>query len=196
MNNSNSKLYRVRVPAGEVLPIKISGRHVSVVATPIPLIVRIGDMSENDFLSGQGVSFDAGESFDRVEVSHKGDAAIFVEIWIGWVAFVDNRRDNIESPTITVGRAFIQIGANAIIDLIPEITGSRIRRKALIISNYDPAITIFVSDSSSANVNKGNIIARVGREEAIILPISEACRLRNDTGAPVSCSVGEIYWTR
>lgn len=194
MITNTSQLYRVPLLPGRPNVFPVTGRHFFVVSAPVTLKVKIGEMVTNDFVASQGVSFDAPEYFENIEITHSEAVAIEVELWIGAVAFIDNRRDNIESPTVCVGWTGTELAAapdaGSTVTFTPAFTGGKIRRKAVVVANYDAALTVNICDPA------GNIVSPVRPNETITLPISAAFKLINPNGAPVSCSVGEIYWTR
>lgn len=189
-----SQLYRVPLLPGRPNSFPVTGRHFFVVSSPVTLKVKIGEMVTNDFVASQGVSFDAPEYFTNIEITHAETVPVEVELWIGAVAFIDNRRDNIESPTVSVGWTGTSLaaspGVGSTVTFTPSLTGGKIRRKAVVVANYDPALTINICDTA------GNIVSPVRTGESITLPISGAFKLINPNGAAVACSVGEIYWTR
>lgn len=194
MISNSSQLYRITLPAGAPSVLPVMGRHFFVVSAPVPLKVKIGEMPASDMVAGQGVSFDDPEFFTVTEITHTSPAAITVDLWVGTVAFIDNRRDNIESPTVAAGWSGTSLAASpaagSSVTFTPDFTGGKIRRKAVIVANYDPALTINICDMA------GNIVSPVRTGETITLPISAPFKLINPNGAPISCSVGEIYWTR
>lgn len=184
------KLY---LKAGQTLQQSVAGLFLQYIAGVSPIFIRKDGESFDEYWPGNGTGSGAFTSFEV-----RNPAAFDVEIWL-WVdrvEWLDNRRDNVESPTEAVGRAFTSIAASGLVDLLPDLTAPRIRRKAITVTNLDATVSIFVSDSSSANAGRGNIIAAVFPQSSVILPISEPCRLRNDTGAAVSCAVGDVYWLR
>lgn len=195
MQTKNSNLYTIPLLPGQNA-FNHPGRFFRLIESPVPITVKLGDMSAFQMQPGQGVPFPEGEEFIRYELINSLPELIVISYWCGYVDFTDDRRDNIESRTEVVGRGITQILGNTTLDLIPQITGSRTRRKALIVSNLDPAVSLLVSDFSAADAGRGNLVTSVFRESSVILPISEPCRLRNDTGAPVSCVVSDVYWLR
>lgn len=194
MISNSSQLYRITLPAGAPSVLPVMGRHFFVVSSPVTLKVKIGEMPANDFVAGQGVSFDEPEFFTNTEITHASAVPVTVELWIGTVAFIDNRRDNMESPTVAAGWTGTSLAASpaagSTVTFTPDFTGGKIRRKEVVVANYDPALTINICDAA------GNIVSPVRTGETIVLPISDTFKLINPNGAPVACSVGEIYWRR
>lgn len=194
MISKTSQLYRVPLLPGRPNVFPVTGRHFFVVSSPVTLAVKIGEMVRNDFVAAQGVSLDDPDFFTEIEITHAEAGPVEVELWIGSVAFIDNRRDNIESPTVAVGWTGTELaaspGAGSTVTFAPDLKNGKIRRKAIVVANYDAALTINICDTA------GRIVSPVRTGESITLPISGAFKLINPNGAPVSCSVGEIYWTR
>lgn len=188
--SKDAKMYRNHPLNPGRNPIKLHGRHFTLVSSPVPLGVKLGDMPENDLVSGQRLALDAPDEFDRVELVNPTAEMIRADFWIGHIAFYDDRRDNIESPTQAVAWAGTEIPATDEVAFPPLLVAGRIRRKAIVVSNRDPALNLEITDAD------GNIVCRVGPEESIMLPLSEACSVKNENGAPVACNVGEIYWLR
>ena len=194
MISKTSQLYRVPLLPGRPNVFPVTGRHFFVVSSPVTLAVKIGEMVRNDFVASQGVSFDDPDFFTEIEITHAESVPVEVELWIGSVAFIDNRRDNIESPTSCLGWTGTELAAapaaGSKVTFTPNTAAGRLRRKAVVVANYDPALTINICDTAE------NIVSPVRTGESITLPISGAFKLINPNGAPVACSVGEIYWTR
>lgn len=192
-----SQLYTIPLAASSTLRLMNPGRFWELVSAPAPIGVKVGEMPEVLLSPGQGLGpWQAPDEFDGYELRNPLAEAITIQFWCGYVGFTDNRRDNTESPTESVGRGITSIAGTTATDLVPVITGTRIRRKAVIVSNFDAAVSIYVSDYTPADSGKGNIVATVGPGQCVILPISEPCRLKNTTAGAVSCAVADIYWLR
>ena len=93
-----------------------------------------------------------------------------------------------EPSTEGVGWSGTSIGATSGQTFTPQLTGQRTRRKAVIVSNLDPAANLQLRDASN------NIIAYVGPAEKMIFPISETVIVFNPGGSAISCAIGEVYW--
>ena len=86
-------------------------------------------------------------------------------------------------------QALTNVPAASTVWLDPQLTGLRFRRKAVVISNEDAAVSLWFVDEA------GNLITRIPPDREMILPVSGKIGVRNVSGAPVSVSVGGIYWT-
>lgn len=94
-----------------------------------------------------------------------------------------------EPSTVAISYDLASIGASDTAWLEPKLTGLRFRRKAVIVANEDPAVSLWLVDET------GKRVTRIPPDREIILPVSEKVGIENPTGATVSISAGGIYWT-
>lgn len=94
-----------------------------------------------------------------------------------------------EPDTVAISYDLAEVPASDTVWLPPQLTGLRFRRKAVVVANESPAVSLHLVDED------GNKIVRVPGDREIMLPISGRVGLKNETGAPVAVSVGGIYWT-
>ena len=186
----HGSLRRVAVPAGQKNAFSSSGRFLRVIESPVPVEIRLDDQPGSDFGAGTGLQFPEGEGFQRVEITNSASFDIVVVLWLGFVDYVDNRQALIEPETEFASNAATQIAAGATLALPPALTGLRMRRKAVNVSNMDAALLLELLDP--AGVRGMSIPGGY----TVTLPVSREVRVRNPNGAPVAVAISEIYWTR
>lgn len=178
------------IPANGILALNVPGRYCYLVDAASRIGMRIGDQPESLFAPGSGVAFPEGSDFERVELRNPTGAAQQVSVWVGYSEFVDRRIALIEPETELVAWSGTQIGAASGVTFPPVLTTPRVRRKALLIDNQDPALPLHVRDVA------GNVAFHVRAETTITVPASGIVEVFNPAGAPVACSVCEIYWVQ
>lgn len=134
-----------------------------------------------------GERFPMEQAFGRLEIQNYG-AKTSLRIWAGWGEYVDRRFEMLEAHTAAVGWNGSEIPAMDHVDFVPMSGGGYIRRKSILITNLDPNENLRVTDQAN------NTLLSVFPRTTITLPLADTIRINNDTGAPVSCNVGEIYY--
>lgn len=192
--HSSLYTFTLQPGAGKVLPQVIPGQYWSYVEGTGPILVRLDEQPAS--LIDPGVTLFAGEGqqFDRFEMSNPTGLAMTIVVWIGYTDRIDRRRNQIEAPTefVPVPSAAPYVGgvlaATSQLDLPGNPTTTRIRRKAIVVVNLDPAIALELCDAA------GVVGAVVRATESVTLPISGFVRIKNSSGAPVACHLSEIWW--
>lgn len=136
-----------------------------------------------------GEKFDEGDEFTRIEVRNYGPATT-IKLWTGWGEYIDRRYELMEAPTTLKGWDAVaqEIPEMGYVDFVPQHGDGLIRRKSIIITNLDPNENLRITDTDD------HTFMTVFPRTSITLPPSNTVRINNDTGAAISCNVGEIYY--
>jgi len=136
-----------------------------------------------------GEEFPIEQAFSRLEFLNRG-AAVTIRVWAGWGRYIDRRFEMVEA--LTKGKGWDaeaqEIPANDHIDFVPVTGNGVISRKSIIITNLDPNENLRLEDTD------GNTFLTVFARTSITLPLSDTIRIANDTGAAISCNVGQINY--
>lgn len=181
----------LKIAAGKTEPVNAEGNNFHVVFAPVPIEVRWANGGEFGFYEqGAGVrDIPGGQTFRRLEVRNPTVGDITVVIYVGGPIYSDARSSVIEPRTEYDAWTGTQINAATGQTFSGVPSGSRIRRKAIQITNLDATLNLQVRDSA------GHVGLIVFPETSITLPISEAVEIYNANGAAVACAVSEIFWT-
>lgn len=185
-------IYKLYLKAGQTLPQTIAGNYLQYVDGSAPVEIRKVGGSWDQYWIGTGTG---NERFTGFEVRNPAAYEVAIYLWVDTVEFIDRRRNQIEAPTefapvqdvagIYVGGAIL---GNQALDLSGAAGAGRVRRKAVQISNLDPAQNLLLQD----NAGRTGFIVRPG--ESITQPISGFLRIKNAQTDPVACAVSEIWW--
>jgi len=136
-----------------------------------------------------GENFPGDQTFQRLEIRNYGSETK-IKIWAGWGEYIDRRFELLEAPTKAMGwdDANQEVPANDHIDVVPVSGDGVIRRKAVIITNLDPNENLRLEDTN------GQTFMTVFPRTSITLPVSDTVRINNDTGAAISCNIGQINY--
>jgi hypothetical protein len=178
------------LPAGGRIPFAVLGRYFHLVDSPCSIGVKLDEGSESLMRPGSGVELMGGDEFRRIELHNPSNAPVRVSFWAGFSRYYDYRLALIEPETELHAWNGTSIAANNHVDFHPQITGTRIRRKCIMITNGDPNLRLQVRDQA------GNVALQIMGQDSITLPISGFVRVHNPNGSPVDCSISEIYWTQ
>lgn len=179
------------IAAGQTLPLNITGRYCYLVDAPGPVEIKVGEQPASRFSPGTGVEFEQDSEFQRIEVKNPNAYPMAVSLWIGYARYLDRRLALLEPETIPLAwPGGPTLAANDGVTLIPALELGRSRRKCLIVDNQDPTLPLYIRDTA------GTVLLHVRAENTITLPISTAVEVFNPHGAPIACSITEIYWTQ
>ncbi len=189
---ADSTLHRPIIQAGATLRIPASGRYFSVVEAPGLLGVKLDQAPESLLEQGQQLNADPEDQFSGVELRNLSDAPIRVAVWIGFTQFVDNRRSAMEAPTRFAPWTGDSLAAatGQRFPAAPAANNRDVRRKAIVVTNEDPALSIQVRDYAGA------VGHTIFAQTAVSLPISGDVEIYNANGAAVACRIAEIWWTQ
>ncbi|MCF3650169.1 hypothetical protein [Synoicihabitans lomoniglobus] len=179
---------RPKIAAGQTLPLRVAGRYVDIISAASLIGVKMGDMPRSDFHPGTGTGVGPGQEFAFIELTNTAAFDQFVEVWVGYDHFNDNRKAMTEPKTELVPWDDTEIPATSGVTFAPDLSvGTRRRRKLIIIDNQDPAVSL------QWRVD-GVVGGTVAFGEKVQLPVSEVIEIYNPTGSAVACYVSEIYW--
>lgn len=136
-----------------------------------------------------GEEFPGDQAFQRIEIRNRG-ARTRIKLWAGWGRYIDRRFELLEADTRAVGwdDEDQAIPAMDFVEFVPRTGEGYLRRKSILITNLDPNENLRVQDVD------GNNICTVFARTSITLPVSDVIRIGNNTGANISCNVGEVYY--
>lgn len=136
-----------------------------------------------------GEEFPGDQVFQRLEIRNYG-AQTRIKLWAGWGRYVDRRFELLEAPTKATGwnDPAQEVPANDHIDVVALSGGGYMRRKAVVVTNLDPNENLRLTDQDN------NTFLTVFPRTSVTLPVSDTIRIYNDTGAAISCNVGQIHY--
>jgi hypothetical protein len=174
--------------AGEIYGLNVAGRVVQVLSAGSPIGLKIGEQPKSVFRPGTGCKFQSPDEFKRIEVTNEATFQQKIELWVGYSEYIDIRQTQLEPETELKAWDGTQIGAGLGVTFPPVLTGTRIRRKAIMFDNQDPTSSLQWRDVD------GNVGGYVRPDQIIQQPLSGTVELFNPTGGNIACSVSEIYW--
>lgn len=191
MVKSQGSIYPVviKAGAGQVALSHASGRHFNLLNAPGPVLVKFDGLPYSLMRPGQKLSWDAPEFFERIEFQSPNKTRIDLEFWAGFVAFSDNRLDQIEAPTVPVAWPGTQIEPESAVVLTGNPTEDLYRRKCFTISNLDHNVELELCDKDGTPWG----IVRPG--ETITHAISGYVAIKNRQAAAVAVRIGETWWS-
>jgi hypothetical protein len=155
------------------------------------------------FTVGTGKEFSEENPFFRLQFQNLTADSITLRVFAGFGDYIDKRTTIVGNrlssilPTIEpstmpfpVAGGILTIAASTTLILPGTASGSQLRRKAVLVSNDDPATLLYVNDAA------GDRICIVQPKTEIMLPISTACEVENPSGSIVSATVSEIWWMK
>lgn len=154
------------------------------------------------FTVGTGKQFTPDQAFQTLEIENFSADIVTLVMFSGYGDYIDKRTTivgnrlssvlpTIEPKTLPVAGATASIASGGNINLAPSITGTRLRRKAITVSNLDPNANLQIRD-----VGNVNVLLTIFPQTSIILPLSEACFIFNASAGAIALSYGEIYWLK
>lgn len=181
---------KLTIAAGAVEPVTLKGRNFYVVFSPVDIEIKRPGSEWATYPQSTGLDvLPDGDEFERLEVRNPSVGTITVVLWIGGPLFRDARAAIIEPRTEFAASATVSIANGAFVDFSGVPSGLRIRRKAINVTNNDPALDLQIRDAA------GNIGLLVFAKTSITLPISEFVRIQNAAGGPIAVALSEIWWT-
>lgn len=184
---------------GQIPPGTVANPGVSTISVPgqkfyfINLTGSIRAMTDvtpaDIFELGTGRSFPPESQFLTLTLLNDSPTAIQYTVFIGWGDYLDNR-PFVERKTQSFGAGFSSIAANSTVSFtgIPDTTKNQFQRRSLQLTNFDPAIYLYIQDSTGADVLGVNPL-----QNAILYDAS-ALKIANKTASAVSCIVSETWY--
>ena len=184
--------YRFTLKPGQTLPQYVAGRFLQYVEGEGEIQFRRDGADWETFVVGTGTG---DRDFRFFEIRNPQSVDVTFSVWAGGERFITDRRNQIEAATdfLPVGDVATKYVGGVLLagqdlDLSGVPPSGYVRRKAVQISNTDPAVTVYLCDAAGA---VGGIV-RAG--ETIAPPVSGFLRIRNTAGAGVPLAVGEYWW--
>lgn len=181
--------YDLQLAPGQTKPVNVVGDYFAVVFSPLPLDIRINGQEPDNYQQGDSMQLPPGETFKRLEVRNpSATRTATVVLYAGFGRYVQRRQMVLDVPSEIVGQASTSIAALSSVTLDGIASGNQIQRKAVIVSNMDPANSLLVRDSS------GRTVCAVAAGFSITIPTSGAVTIANDTANPIVCYIGENWF--
>lgn len=188
------------IPAGETRQFNVSGNYYYFFEADGPVIVKT-DLGSNKRLSvGTGEIVPPGSFFRFLELYNDGAADVDILLYAGFGIPVDNRLNIVRERPLQIqpvtealseaaGAGITSIAAATAVSYAPSLTGNRIMRRSITVSNLDNALNLYIRDAS------GNPIGCIFPQTAQVYFVSEEVDVYNpDLVSAVDCFIGEIYY--
>jgi hypothetical protein len=198
-----SQVLRNIVPANSSLQFPVSGNTFYVLFTSAQVIIKPGNGSANPYDTGTGLAAPEINSFGQLQIINPTANAIVFEIFVGFDGFIDNRvilaqvsgLRLVAYPTYPVTSAAASVAINDIsATAFNDINGNQwyaVNRVAIIISNPDTGVTLFLQEEGSSIAN-GPAIAAIYPLTSLNYPVSGNYSL-SVGGGNINALVSEIY---
>lgn len=183
----SSQVIPITIPAGGVANRPATGSFLYLVEAPARVKVRIETEAAVDMTAGCGIRATGGASFNFFEIENPQAFAVTVKVFVGFSEYIDQRAEVMDPPTATTGSGVVTLAAGGSIILDGNPPAGCIRRKSLLVTNFDLANPIMIE--TPAGVAIGACLPRTAWRENI----SGAVRLSNPSGGGISCIVGEVW---
>jgi len=185
----SSLVFTMPIAAGAMVSMPVYGDAFYLIGCTAPVEIRTDQTSEKPYRKGTGERFPAALRFGRLEIRNPNSNPVLVTLWAGFGEYIDNRFEVVDGYTVARGWTGTQINAGATVTFTGAGTGNQIQRKAFVITNLDPNNNLLIRDAA------GNTLCAVFKETSITLPIAGPVQVHNATGAPISCAIGEIFYS-
>jgi len=184
------QFHKHTIPAGSKLPVNVYGSSFACTMATGRFAMSFNDGEFFDCQQGVEWRMPEGDSFNRLTFTAL--ATTDIEFYAGSFFY----HQNIVIPVIQVAKTRAipgptAIGAGANVDLEAPPAGMAYR-KSVIITNKDPAVDLDVKTKDAAGVYQ--IAGTVFHLQAWYLETSDAVRITNPGGAPVSIGIIELFY--
>lgn len=153
------------------------------------------------FTVGTGKEFSDDQAFTALELENFSSAAVTLKLFAGYGNYIDQRTTivgnrltsilpTIEPRTQMVAGVVNSINAITGITLTGAPSVLQLRRKAVGLTNLDPAANLQLRDALL------NIGLTIFPGTSIIYPLSESVQIYNPNGAAVALSYNEVWWLK
>lgn len=164
--------------------------------------VKPDKTQEELFTVGTGKEFSEDQPFRQLQITNYSPDVVTITLFAGFGDYIDKRTTIvgnrltsilpvIEPKTKPIAGAVTSIAGNAAIALSGVPATGQLRRKAIVVSNVDANLNLQILDGTGTN-----IILTIFPNTSIILPISEACSIKNPNGSALALTYGEIWWMK
>lgn len=182
--------YVLTLPPGKTEAINADGDFFRIVSAALDVEVRI--MPGNTrALYGQGdaETMPPGETFRRLEVRNPSAVStLIVTVYAGFGRYAQQRQAVMEPRTEFDAWSGTQLAATSGETFAGVPAGTRLRRKAIQVTNEDASLLLQVRDEA------GHVGLSIKGGDSITLPISEGVEIYNPNGSAVACRISEIWW--
>ena len=181
---------KVAIKAGKKLPVNIYGSSFACTVAPSRFQMSFNDGEFFDCRQGVEWRMPEGDFFNRLIFT--ADADTDIEFYAGSFFY----HENVVVPVIQVAKTKAVPGPNSIagganVDLETTPAGLSYR-KAVVITNKDPAVDLDVKVKDGAGVYQ--IAGTVFHLQAWYLETSDNVRITNPGGAAVSVGIVELFY--
>ncbi len=187
MQNRASNFITGQVPANGIQGFHVKGASFYLLRCAGPVFVRTDNTPEKPYLEGTGEDFPA--DFSRLEIRNPTAEPISFSVWYGWGRYIDTRSAVYDGYTETAAHPVAVIPGNTSWPFLGSASGNRVQRKALVVSNLDPAIILWVCDGA------GNKALACFPQQSAVIQSAGPLVVKNEQAAPVNCAVSEVWYT-
>ena len=141
------------------------------------------------FELGTGRSFPLEAQFKVLTLFNDSATPIQYTVFIGWGDYLDNR-PFVERRTQSFGSGHASVLANSSLPFtgVPDLSKQQFQRRSLQVTNLDPAIYLYLQDSTGADVLGVNPL------QSVILYDAGSLSVTNKTASAVSCVISETWY--
>lgn len=183
-----SVVEKFQLAPGAIHPIDAWGDFFLIVEANTEIEVSRSGAPFSPYAQGDGEQLAPGQEFSRLEVRNPTLSTAFVTLYAGYGRRVQSRQSIMEQPTEATGGGVQSLAAGASVSLLGVATGNHIRRKAVMVTNFDLANPLLICDAA------GNAFSACLAGTAWVQNVATACSVKNASGTAVSCVVGEVWY--
>jgi len=183
--------------AAGVTVIEVPGTTFRITEASGPLTVKIDEGGAFPLSLGMAYTCPPGTGFKRIELSNLSAEANTVEVLLTAGTITDDRLNVvtergpipvIEQPTEPTGGGVQSLAAGASVVLSGVPAANRIRRKAVMVTNFDLANPLLICDAL------GNAFSACLAGTAWVQNVVTAVSVKNASGTAISCAIGEVWY--
>lgn len=176
------------IPAGGTIHVSAYGETFYFVGLTAPVNAKTDLTAAKPYRQGTGERFPSELRFRSLDIENPNASPVQLVLWVGFGEYIDHRTALIDGYTQAVGSPYSSVPAASARVFNGQPSGSQLQRKAIVVTNLDPANVLFLRDQSGA------VICAVIANTSLTLPISGYVDVYNPSGAAITAYMGEVWY--
>jgi hypothetical protein len=177
----------LNLPAGQVIPVSVTGQLFTCKDATAAFKIAFGDRSEFfPMEAGLGFRLMEGDYFDRLTFRNDGSSDITVNYYAGRAEITDNRLGKLNSATYLTGHTAVAIAGGTTLTFT-GINGTDLR-KQIVVTNLASSGDLQILDASN------NVAGTVPAGQAWTIECGGTIKVRNANVGAMGFNVGEIWY--
>jgi len=185
----------ITVPANGTLPVNVTGSYFNCKEGDAAFKMQVEDGEQFDFEAGLSFSWPPG-TFTKLTFFNETVNPITIDFYVGNVAVHDARLNTTIDRLIIVSQKDFPtylVGNSLALNAGDSQTFNGIdnghQRRQIVVTNLNPAVNLTILDQF------GNGVGTVFPLQAWQMPTNAPITVINQTGQPITCLVGETFYT-